>query len=120
MVQMNPESATPFKVAHCLPPVRSVVKDKAQNVSSSGVSDVALISTHFSLSYHNRCYKRILFSEAQRLSKPRRYRVMFSVFAGFRGKAAQPHAAQPDSGRHRVQVGLARPKAGERQMLLGV
>lgn len=43
----------------------------------------------------------------------------FSLFAGFSGEGPEPHAAQPHSGLHRVQMGLTGQEAGERQMLVG-
>lgn len=42
-----------------------------------------------------------------------------NAFAGFPGEGPEPHAAQPHSGLHRVQVGLKGQEAGMRQMLVG-
>ncbi len=44
----------------------------------------------------------------------------FLMFAGFSGEGPEPHAAQPHSGLHWVQMGLTGQEAGERQMLVGV
>lgn len=40
-----------------------------------------------------------------------------SLFVGFHGKTAEPHAAQPHYGLHRVQMALTGQEAGERLML---
>lgn len=39
---------------------------------------------------------------------------------GFRGEAPEPHAAEPLSGIHRVQMGLTGQNEGERQTLAAV
>lgn len=43
----------------------------------------------------------------------------FSLSAGFSGEGPEPHAAQPHSGPHRVQMDLTGREEGERQMLVG-
>lgn len=45
--------------------------------------------------------------------------ICFSLFAGFSGEGPEPHAAQPHSGPHRVQMDLTGREEGERQMLVG-
>ena len=42
-----------------------------------------------------------------------------SLSAGFSGEGSEPHAAQPISGLHRVQMGLTGQEAGERKNVDG-
>lgn len=40
-------------------------------------------------------------------------------FAGLPGEGLEPHDAQPHSGLHRLQMGVARQEEGEKQMSAG-